>query len=184
MNGKERDDNRLTSYAEQRQTGKPRETISDDLIASVSGTFSWKDDAANVLDIDNWKVNRGAFSLVLGPVGCGKSTMLKVLLGELSSFKGKILTSYSGVSYCSQTPWLPNETVRTVITGTAAFDEAWYSTVLRACALEPDLQAWPSGDGTLAGTKGISMSGGQKQRLVCRGKHPNHTNADSFANHY
>ncbi|KAI3540901.1 ABC transporter [Colletotrichum abscissum] len=136
------------------------------VIASVKGTFSWSDDSKPVIDIDNWNVRRRAFTLVLGPVGCGKSTLLKCLLGELSSFKGTISINFSGVTYCGQTAWIPNDSVRNIITGHAAFDPAWYHKVIKACALEQDIASWPNGDSTVAGTKGISMSGGQKHRLA------------------
>ncbi|KAK1450990.1 ABC transporter [Colletotrichum cuscutae] len=136
------------------------------VIASVKGTFSWSDDPKPVIDIDNWNIQRRAFTLVLGPVGCGKSTLLKCLLGELSSFKGTISTNFSGVTYCGQTAWIPNDSVRNIITGHAAFDPAWYYIVIKACALEQDIASWPNGDSTVAGTKGISLSGGQKHRLA------------------
>jgi ABC-type bacteriocin/lantibiotic exporter with double-glycine peptidase domain len=87
-------------------------------------------------------------------------------LGELSTFEGTIRTNYSGVAYCSQNPWIPNETVRYIITGGANFDNSWYRAVIKACALEKDIRDWPNGDDTEAGSTGISMSGGQKQRLV------------------
>lgn len=145
----------------------PVANLAPNVIASVKGTFSWSDDSKPIIDIDTWNIRRRAFTLVLGPVGCGKSTILKCLLGELSSFKGTISTNFSGVTYCGQTAWIPNDGVRNIITGHAAFDPAWYYTVIRACALEQDISSWPNGDSTVTGTKGISMSGGQKHRLVC-----------------
>ncbi|KAL0782331.1 hypothetical protein CaCOL14_000237 [Colletotrichum acutatum] len=140
--------------------------LAPNIIASVKGTFSWSDDSKPVIDIDNWNIRGRAFTLVLGPVGCGKSTLLKCLLGELSSFEGTILTNFSGVTYCGQTAWIPNDNVRNIITGQAAFDSTWYHTVIKACALEQDISSWPNGNSTVAGTKGISMSGGQKHRLA------------------
>ncbi|KAG7047518.1 ABC transporter [Colletotrichum scovillei] len=144
----------------------PVADLAPNIIASVKGTFSWSDDSKPVIDIDHWNIRRRAFTLVLGPVGCGKSTLLKCILGELSSFKGTISTNFSGVTYCGQTAWIPNDSVRNIITGHAAFDPAWYHTVIKACALEQDIASWPNGDSTVAGTKGISMSGGQKHRLA------------------
>ncbi|CCF44599.1 ABC transporter [Colletotrichum higginsianum] len=136
------------------------------IIASIQGSFSWSNDSKPVIDIDNWNIKRGAFTLVLGPVGCGKSTLLKALLGELSSFKGTIHTNFSGITYCGQTAWIPNDTVRNIIVGHTPFDPSWYQTIIRACALEQDISSWPNGENTVAGTKGISMSGGQKHRLA------------------
>ncbi|KAL0941776.1 ABC multidrug transporter [Colletotrichum truncatum] len=141
-------------------------SLPEDMIASVNGTFSWTDDSKPVIDIAEWNIRRRAFTLLLGPVGCGKSTLLKTLLGELSSFKGIIRTNFSGAAYCGQAAWIPNATVRNIVVGHGVFDEPWYKTVIAACALEQDIASWPNGDKTVAGTKGISMSGGQKHRLA------------------
>ncbi|KAL8369750.1 hypothetical protein RB595_000201 [Gaeumannomyces hyphopodioides] len=189
LNGKEREDNRLNaclhsgvdasphSSAQCGVDGSDNGAVSDplpqDVIASVQGRFSWKEDSKPVINIDpEWRIRRGAFTLLSGPVGCGKTTLLRALLGELSGFDGQIRTSLvSGVAYCSQSAWIPNETVRQVVTGSTddgdhELDEAWYRAVIHACALEPDICAWPNGEDTLAGTMGISMSGGQKHRLA------------------
>jgi ATP-binding cassette, subfamily C (CFTR/MRP), member 1 len=197
LNGKERDDNRQLELGKgggsrsekgvvsghHYRPGKNLElvrlqhssadlpTSRHDFIASLHGKFSWKEDTEPVIDISDWKIRRRALNFVLGPVGCGKSTLLKALLGELSTFDGTIHTNYSGVGYCSQSPWLPNDTVRNVIVGGADLDESWYETVVKACALEQDVQNWPNGDNTAAGTMGISMSGGQKHRIVCLSTH-------------
>ncbi|UNI16453.1 hypothetical protein JDV02_002885 [Purpureocillium takamizusanense] len=182
--------------------------LSDDTMISIEGKFSWRSEAATtasgtslvtrsdeghlaagenedardipVIDISpRLDIPRGALTLILGPVGCGKSTLLKALLGELSSFDGVIAAHYSGaVTYCDQNPWLPNETVKDIIRGRSAsdnadadssekadFDEDWYRVVVGSCELQRDMQIWPRGDMTPVGSKGISMSGGQKQRL-------------------
>ncbi|KAI9845011.1 MAG: hypothetical protein M1837_005155 [Sclerophora amabilis] len=149
--------------------GSPRSSrrcIDDEFIASVQGKYSWPEAAEPVIDITDWNIRRRTFTLLIGPVGCGKSTLLKCLLGELSGFEGTLRTSYLGVAYCDQIPWLPNETIRGLIIGNATFDEQWYREVISACALEQDLQNWPQGEESVVGSKGISLSGGQKHRLA------------------
>lgn len=189
LNGKEREDNRLVSdgsmgrVSTSKDCGALHDTeelelvktnldsrtpLDDGIIASVDGKFAWTEDAEPVINISKWNIRRREFTLVLGPIGCGKSTLLKALLGELSTFEGSVQTNYSGVSFCDQTPWLPNESVRDIIIGPAAVDESWYDTIVKACALDIDMGTWPDGDRTLVGTKGISMSGGQKHRLVSK----------------
>ncbi|KAF9876316.1 ABC transporter [Colletotrichum karsti] len=156
----------VVELSEIRKSEVGSESLSESIIASVKGTFSWSDDSRPVIDIDSWNVRRRAFTLVVGPVGCGKSLLLRALLGELSSFRGTIKTSFSGAAYCGQSAWIPNTTVRDIVVGHGVLDEAWYRTVVAACALEEDIASWPNGDSTVAGTKGISMSGGQKHRLA------------------
>jgi ABC-type transport system involved in cytochrome bd biosynthesis fused ATPase/permease subunit len=152
-----------SSYAE---PTTPPTYRSHELIASVSGKFTWPGADEPVIDVDAWNIRLGKFHCVLGPVGCGKSTLLKAVLGELSDFQGTVSIASSGVAYCAQSPWIPNLTIRAVILNGASLDEVWYNTVLRACALTPDMAVWPKGDQSLAGSKGISLSGGQKTRLV------------------
>ena len=72
----------------------------------------------------------------------------------------------SAAAYCAQTAWLVNETVRQNILGKSNYDEAWYDSVTKACALDHDFQQFPKGDLSLVGSKGISLSGGQKNRVV------------------
>lgn len=150
-----------------RKSVVPSATLDKDIIASLDGTFSWKKDSDPVINLTGLNIRKGALTFIVGPVGCGKSTLLKALLGELSSFKGSIRVNYSGgMTFSDQIPWVPNETVRSIIVGSSDYDEKWYKTVVRAVALDEDFINWPAGESTVAGTKGISMSGGQKQRLV------------------
>ena len=43
-------------------------------------------------------------------------------------------------------PWLANTSLRANILCGLPLEPTWYQTVLRACALQPDLEAWPQGD--------------------------------------
>ncbi|TLD19247.1 hypothetical protein PspLS_09793 [Pyricularia sp. CBS 133598] len=141
-------------------------TDNADVMVALQGKCSWKEDTEPVIDIqEEVHIPRRALTLVLGPVGCGKSTLLKALLGELSLFDGTVRTYYSGVAYCSQNAWLPNLKIRDIIIGHSTWDQTWYDAVVKACALETDMANWPQGDQTPVGTKGMSVSGGQSQRI-------------------
>ena len=111
----------------------------------------------------------GSLTMVVGVVGSGKSTLLKAITGELNCSQGFITTSSKHVAYCSQSPWLPNATVRNIVCGYAAQhtrDEVWYESVLHACAFDEDIRSLPQLDDTVIGSRGVVLSGGQKQRLV------------------
>ena len=74
--------------------------------------------------------------------------------------------SVSGtVSYAPQEPWVFSGSVRQNILFGHPMDGERFARTIRACALEPDLAAWPHGDRTLVGEKGLALSGGQKARV-------------------
>ena len=50
--------------------------------------------------------------------------------------------------------------------GFSSFDEIWYNKVLDAVAFRNDIAKFPKEDQTLIGSKGITLSGGQMQRLA------------------
>lgn len=101
---------------------------------------------------------------IVGDVGSGKSILLKTILGELPIECGQLTVSGS-VSYSAQEPWLFQGTVRQNIVFTEPLDVRRYAEVVRACALESDFQQWPSGDQTIVGERGVSLSGGQRARI-------------------
>jgi ATP-binding cassette, subfamily C (CFTR/MRP), member 1 len=111
----------------------------------------------------------GSLTMVVGVIGSGKSTLLKAIAGELQCSEGYIRTPSKNVGYCSQTPWLPNASVRKIICGYSSEserDQQWYETVLHACAFDEDVKSLPQHDETIIGSRGVVLSGGQKQRLV------------------
>ncbi|KAF7194977.1 ABC multidrug transporter B [Pseudocercospora fuligena] len=106
-------------------------------------------------------------NMVVGPVGGGKSVLLKAILSEIPLTSGHRRTSPSTTfAYCEQDPWLPNDTVQNLILGLSALDQEWYHTVVKACALVQDIESFPDGNATLVGAKGVSLSGGQRQRVA------------------
>ncbi|KAG5953563.1 hypothetical protein E4U53_004782 [Claviceps sorghi] len=113
----------------------------------------------------NLKIDRGKTTMIVGPVGSGKSTFLKLLLGELPHVSGTIASNYTTCAFAPQSPWITWGTVRSNILGMSAWDAKWYSTVVRACSLDMDFQNLPDGDQTRTGTRGSRLSGGQQMRV-------------------
>ncbi|KAH8422602.1 putative ABC multidrug transporter [Aspergillus melleus] len=128
--------------------------------------FGWKADQF-VLHNINTRISASCLTMVIGPVGSGKSTFCKALLGEIPFIKGSVVTntSFRHVGFCEQTAFLWNGTVKENIVGFSPFDRERYDQVIEATALRFDLETLPQGDRTNIGSDGVALSGGQKQRL-------------------
>lgn len=116
----------------------------------------------------NLNIEIASITMLVGPVGSGKSTLMKAILGELPC-NGMTIASRD-IAYCAQVPWMLNSSVRENICGLnkdTPIDEEWYQQVVHSCALDQDISQLRDADQTIVGSRGTVMSGGQKQRLVC-----------------
>lgn len=186
INSDHREDTRTTlpSHSQLSFNSQPRKksgnfepSHSPSGIAQLSDTIKFenatirpspKATAAAITDI-NLTIESGSFTILIGPVGCGKTTLLQAMLGELSCDSGSVFVASTRMSFCSQTPWLLNTSIRESVTGLSPsqFDEEWFTAVMYACALDQDMHQWPDADRSVIGSGGFMLSGGQKQRLVC-----------------
>ncbi len=176
----DRNSSSATENVEQKPTSSDLER-KDDLLSDANvivvrnASIAWDKDKEPILRELNFAIQREKLTAIIGPVGCGKSTLLKAVLGEVPIVEGSIHVASTESAYCEQTPWLINGTIQQSILGVMNFDKQWYGTVIRACALEEDLKVLPQGDLTLIGSKGISLSGGQSQRVVSQSRLPHIT---------
>ena len=124
------------------------------------------------------KVPSGSLICIVGSVGCGKSSLLSALLGEMPAVEddtqivnankianvsktdcknGNNLSSSfcidPSIAYVAQQPWIQNATLRDNILFHSAFVRERYLRVISACALEADLALLPAGDLTEIGEK-------------------------------
>ncbi|RAH77151.1 P-loop containing nucleoside triphosphate hydrolase protein [Aspergillus japonicus CBS 114.51] len=131
-------------------------------------SLAWEDDTPILQDL-SFVLNRGTLVMVNGPVGGGKSTLLRAILGEVPKVTGKLTVAARSVAYCAQSPWIVSGTIQENIRGPGSGARSlldWYATVLDACDLHKDLASLPEGDLTVVGGQGLGLSGGQQQRLA------------------
>jgi ATP-binding cassette subfamily C (CFTR/MRP) protein 1 len=128
--------------------------------------FCWSPDRPILTDV-SLSVPSGQLAMLLGPVASGKTTLLKALLGEASSSNpaGTVRLSSTSLSWCDQSPWITNQTIKDNIVGYSPFRQSLYDRVIAACELESDFSQLAQGDMTVVGSKGFALSGGQKQRV-------------------
>ncbi|KAL5281109.1 ABCC2.2 family protein [Megaselia abdita] len=128
-----------------------------------NGTFSWGADEVCIKNI-NLKAKKGSLVAVVGAVGCGKTSLISAILGEMDKLKGDVNT-VGKIAYVPQQAWLRNCTLRENILFGLPYDRKKYERVVNACALKADIEMLSAGDKTEIGEKGINLSGGQKQRI-------------------
>ncbi|GBP63239.1 Probable multidrug resistance-associated protein lethal(2)03659 [Eumeta japonica] len=134
------------------------------VLCGLSATWL-RDAIVDTLRGITFTVRPGEFVGVAGPVGAGKSSLLQVILGELPVSRGSMSLGGARVAYASQEPWLFVGTVRQNILFGLPYDKQRYKKVIHACALVRDFEQLSSGDATLVGERGVSLSGGQRARI-------------------
>ncbi|XP_027741235.1 multidrug resistance-associated protein 1 isoform X3 [Empidonax traillii] len=139
-------------------------TEAEGCIVVKNATFSWSKTDPPLLNSINFAVPEGSLVAVVGQVGCGKSSLLSALLGEMDKKEGYVVVKGS-VAYVPQQAWVQNATLEDNIIFGREMNESRYKRVIEACALLPDIEILPSGDKTEIGEKGVNLSGGQKQRV-------------------
>ncbi|XP_065757968.1 ATP-binding cassette sub-family C member 4-like [Muntiacus reevesi] len=128
-------------------------------------TAFWdKESGTPVLRGLSFTVRPGELLAVVGPVGAGKSSLLSALLGELPPSHGNV-NIHGRIAYVSQQPWVFPGTVRSNILFGKKYEEDRYKEVIKACALEKNLQNLKEGDQTVIGDGGTPLSEGQKARV-------------------
>lgn len=141
---------------------------SDDtcLFTFRNANISWSSETEIVLRNLSLDISK-TITMIIGPVGCGKSALLESIIGETYVKDGTTTPPLTHVAYCSQKPWIVNNTIKFNITNALEnIDQKWYNFTIWACALEDDLKTIPGGDNFQTGSNGVSLSGGQKQRVV------------------
>ena len=120
--------------------------------------------------------------LVIGPVGSGKTTLIKTALGLLEPHSGRVLLNGRPVrelgplerrglvGYVPQEPLLFSGTIReNILFGSKrgqTLSCAEMERILEVSRLSEELAAFPEGLETRLGQRGTSVSGGQKQRIA------------------
>lgn len=132
----------------------------------------------------NLKIDLKAKTAVVGRVASGKSTLAKILVGELVPTDGELVLELADhsqhplwakdvmqlwrnwIAYVPQEPYIANDKIKNNISldtqteGQALFD------AVQIAQLEPDLAKFPNGLDEEIGESGNNLSGGQKQRLT------------------
>ncbi|XP_067884304.1 ATP-binding cassette sub-family C member 10 isoform X2 [Heterodontus francisci] len=142
--------------------------------SGTSGSYPSNDQNDTMFDSSlellnlNLLIKQGELIGVIGKVGCGKSSLLAAIMGELNRSDGEVYVSTreEGFGLAAQEPWIQFTTVQENILFGNKFDAKRYQEVIKACALLEDINVLPNGDQTEVGESGVTLSGGQKARVA------------------
>ena len=141
-------------------------------------TFKYNENIDVLKDV-SLEINNGEKIGIIGPSGSGKSTLINLILGLLKPSDGQILLNkndifqnlnywHNLIGYIPQEIYLLNETIKNNIALGQKESEISISLIdeaLRESNSKAFVDNLPNGINTNVGNRGISFSGGQKQRL-------------------
>lgn len=142
-------------------------------------SFKYDEDMPNVIDDLSLKIKAGEYLAVVGSTGCGKSTLMRLLLGFETPQKGSIyfdnkdirkidlesLRSKIGTVLQDGKLFLGDIFSNIVITAPElGMDEAWEAA--RIASIDEDIKSMPMGMHTIISEGQGGISGGQRQRLM------------------
>lgn len=121
-------------------------------------------------------LERGTLTVVSGPVGAGKTSLLRAIIGLQEIDAGEVRWNGSPVvdraafftpphcAYVAQVPRLFAESLADNLRLGYPIDDAVLHEAIRLAAFEPDVADLPEGLATTVGARGVRLSGGQAQR--------------------
>lgn len=168
--------NRIKPFLkEYKEIDKTRGIISKETKIEIENLYLKYDKSSDyIIKNLNFKARENNIVGITGPIGCGKSTLGRVFLGNIN-YEGSIkidnkeLRDYSEyerskiISYMGHDAHLISDTIYNNIT---MGDEGDISHVLKMVCFDEDLKSMENGIETLVGNGGVRLSGGQQARIA------------------
>jgi ABC-type bacteriocin/lantibiotic exporter with double-glycine peptidase domain len=149
------------------------------MIEIVNLTFKYTENSPIIIDNLSLKIKPGQYVAIVGKTGCGKSTLVRLLVGfekpdkgnifydgkDLSTVDLKSLRKHIGV--VTQNGKLFSGDIYSNIVISApqlTLDEAWEAA--KIAGIDEDIRRMPMGMNTLISEGSGGISGGQRQRLM------------------
>ncbi len=142
-------------------------------------TIRYSNANKNVLDQLSFVINPGELVAIVGPVGCGKTTLARALGRMVEVSKGELfLDDYDvidlrlkdlrkNVAFVPQEGYLfTNSLAENLRFGNPQASNEQIETSAFQARLMDDIRGFPDGFKTLVGERGITLSGGQRQRTA------------------
>jgi ATP-binding cassette, subfamily B, bacterial CvaB/MchF/RaxB len=168
----------LTAPEEERMLHLAQETFLPTIeVRNVS--FRYAQGEPWVLRNVNIVIQAGESVAIAGPTGCGKTTLFKIMLGQLQPEEGEVLVGGIPLkqlglkSYREQIGVVMQDDqlfAGSLAENIAFFDpqteQSRVEAAAKLAAIHAEIMKMPMGYNTLAGDMGTGLSGGQKQRVI------------------
>ena len=141
-------------------------------------SYTFPDSENGIHDI-SFEIPRGSFTVVTGRIGCGKTTLVRTMLGLLPKPAGEVLWNGTAIedlddffvpprsAYTPQIPWLYSASLQdNLLMGLPQGNSGMIDEAISAAVMEDDLVDLDDGLETVVGPKGVRLSGGQMQRTA------------------
>lgn len=165
---------------------QPEASENKEILTEVKGaislehvSFRYNDSMPYVLDDLSLKIRKGQYIAIVGKTGCGKSTLIRLLLGfehpergaiyvdgkDIRSIDMKSLRRHVGTVMQNGKAFQGDIFSNIVISAPkATVDDAWEAA--RLAGLDKDIENMPMGMNTVISEGQGGISGGQRQRLL------------------
>ncbi len=165
---------------------EPEVSENKQIITNLSGaielnniSFKYDDDGPLVLDNISLKIEPGQYIAIVGKTGCGKSTLMRLMLGFESTKNGAVY--YDGQDINTLDLKSLRQHIGAVMQNGKLFQGDIFSNIIiaapwltlndaweaaRLAGIEQDIKDMPMGMHTLISEGSGGVSGGQKQRLM------------------
>lgn len=162
---------------EYKETDKPALEFKDAIVLdNISFTYP---DKNKLFDNYNLKIPRLSSLAFIGPTGCGKTTVVDLIMGLLKPESGKIrvdgrdieenLASWQKqIGYVPQFIYLMDDTIRANVAfgiSPDKIDDNRINECLKIAQILNFVESLPEGINTVIGERGVRLSGGQRQRI-------------------
>lgn len=142
-------------------------------------SFRYSEDSPYIINNMSLKINSGEYVAIVGRTGCGKSTLMRILLGFEKPQKGSVY--YDGKDMNSLDLSSLRRKIGTVIQNGGLFQGDIYSNIVitdpmltvsdaweaaEKAGIADDIHAMPMGMSTFVSEGQGTLSGGQKQRIL------------------
>lgn len=147
-------------------------------VVSISNLSFAYEKQNRVLDKINLHIEKGKKYVIVGKSGCGKTTLVKLLVGYYTEYSGKILYDNTDLnmmnendivqlsSIIHQNIYMFNESVYDNICLHEDYSKESIDKAVKASGLNDVIEKLPEGLLYEAGENGSNLSGGQKQRIA------------------